>query len=77
VLNEKRKNVHAFVITQSKPSSADYFGLHAVYREAGYNPYKMKSFEYTDNNEKLTGATSAILTMGRVFVPQPIKKRSR
>lgn len=63
VLQEKRKNVHAFItplkyhvlqdgktITEMK----DVMGLKTV-REIYYNPYKFNSFVYKDTEESLEG----------------------
>tara|TARA_R110002020_G_scaffold193468_14_gene393870 strand:+ start:1666 stop:2091 length:426 start_codon:yes stop_codon:yes gene_type:complete len=72
VLQEKRKNVHAFLlakIVRPYPTFSDMYESYIIpdiesgvkFNHATYNPYKYDSFMNKDTNEKLTSCTRAIL----------------
>lgn len=65
VLNEKRKNVHAFAIGRLRPFS----GLSAGAQPASYNPYRQTNFVLVRSDESIFEARSAWLTpQGKLFV---------
>ena len=65
VLDEKRKNVHAFVRGQlsSQKTTTLYW------RPVTYNPYKADHFCYKDTGDKVTSASEALLNEDGVWVP--------
>ena len=70
VLDEKRKNVHAFVrgmlfIDYPPERSA----LPLYWRLVTYNPYKADYFYYEDTGEKVTQASTALLNEDGAWVP--------
>ena len=66
VIEEKRKNVHAFVIGEVQPSLPESTG----YRQVKYNPYKSDYFFFADTGEKIVNATSVILKSNRTVWAQ-------
>lgn len=65
VLDEKRKNVHAFV----RGNLSTQITKTLYWRPVTYNPYKADYFYYKDTGEKVTSAKQALLNEDGVWVP--------
>jgi hypothetical protein len=69
VLQEKRKNVHAFVVTNGIVSLSSYgpedLGADKKFRQVKYNPYKAGHFIYADTGEKAEKASVVMMRADR------------
>ena len=69
VLQEKRKNVHAFVVTNGIVSLSSYgpedLGADSKFRQVKYNPYKAGHFVYADTGEKAETAPVVMMRADR------------
>lgn len=69
VLTEKRKNVHAYVASDSyvechnKPKLEDFV-------EVYYDPYKTDSFVIRDTDEKILTSEYVLLCDNKVYIPR-------
>lgn len=79
VLEEKRKNVHAFVRGDVTIISADLkkwqkYVADINTRLVSYNPYKADHFYYVDNGEEVESAEEVIMIVdnGKPFVYVPV-----
>lgn len=64
VLEQKQKNVHAFVIGNFAGHTAEGTEVEEVY----YNPYKVSQFTSKEDGSVILRDTQAFLTKGKVFV---------
>ena len=67
VLQERRKNVHAFVHGEFICSGEELRGIQEGWRQAYYNPYQTETFVDKETGEPIISAKRFLLTQGKMF----------